>query len=228
MSWLDILFPRKCVGCGKEGGYVCKECEVGMWEEEQICPACARPSRYGLRHEYCRDKTMEGLICLWAYEGIVRKLIKGSKYNNYYFDYLKDDALHNWRIAQRPELTYFCRYLELKPIVVPVPLYAKREKERGFNQAEIISLSLSKSLSLPMEKLLVRLKDTGRQVGRTREQRLKVMEGAFTVNYKSQITNYKNILLVDDVWTTGATMRECARVLKNAGARQVGGLVLAR
>jgi competence protein ComFC len=227
MGILDLLFPKKCVGCGKEGGYVCEECEVGMWEEEQICPACARPSRYGLRHTYCKDKTMEGLVCMWAYEGIARKLITKAKYN-YYFDYLKDDTLQNWQVAHRPELTYFYRFLELKPVIVSVPLYAKREKERGFNQAEIISLSLSKSLSLPMEKLLVRRRDTGRQVGRTREQRLKVMEGVFAVNHKSQITNYKNILIVDDVWTTGATMRECARVLKKAGVRQVWGLVLAR
>ena len=226
MDWMDLVFPKKCVGCGHWGKYVCDSCEVGLWEEEQICPICARASRYGLRHTYCnRSPGLEGLTCLWAYEGIAQKIITKAKYN-YYYDFLGELLVNSPLFFARPEYTLFRRFLELKPVVVPVPLYFKREKERGFNQAQVISLSLSKSVRLGMKDCLVRVKDTGRQVGRGREERLKNMANAFALNPKFPIP--KNVLLVDDVWTMGATMNECSRVLIKAGAGRVWGFVLAR
>src|SRR3989344_1827847 len=102
--FLDLLFPKKCVGCGKMGEYVCNDCQVGMWEEEQL----------------------PGLTCLWAYEGLARKLISKAKYDGRY-DYLKF-LIFNFR-----------EFLKEKPVVVPVPLHENRLRERGFNQAEIIA-----------------------------------------------------------------------------------------
>ncbi len=169
---------------------------------------------------------MDGLTCFWTYEGLTRKLITKVKYN-FYFDYLREFIILNSELLKRTEFTYFNRYLELKPAAVPIPLFEKRLKERGFNQAEVIAKTLEKQWGLDTNNLLVRVKDTGRQVGRTREERLKAMEGAFEINHKSQISNDK-VLLVDDVWTTGATMREAAKVLKQTGTRRVWGLVLAR
>jgi len=229
MDLLDFIFPKKCVNCGAWGKYVCEKCEVGLWEEEQICPTCRQASRYGLRHSYCRQPWgMEGLTCLWAYEGIARKLIKQAKYKLYY-DYLSE-LLSSLSLSLRAEYSFFRRFLEEKPVVVPVPLWPKREKERGFNQAEVIArLFASRNSLLLNRNLLLRVKDTGRQVGRTREERLKAMEGAFQFkifNLKFKIP--EAVLLVDDVWTTGATMNECAKVLRQAGVRKVWGLVLAR
>src|SRR3989304_8658819 len=104
----DVVFPKKCVGCGKMGGYVCEKCDVGLWEEEQICPTCGRASRYGLRHQYCKEAwSMEGLTCFWAYEGIAQKLIKQAKYK-FYYDYLgellEDISV---RVSVRSEFAYF-------------------------------------------------------------------------------------------------------------------------
>src|SRR3990172_2608564 len=62
MDILDLIFPKRCINCGRWGRYVCEKCEVGLWEEEQICPRCCRRSRYGLRHKYCK-RVMEGLTC---------------------------------------------------------------------------------------------------------------------------------------------------------------------
>jgi ComF family protein len=229
VNLLDIVFPKKCEGCGKMGAYVCRECELGMWEEEQICPICCRPSRYGLRHVYCKQTwSMDGLICFWAYEGVAKKLVKNAKYK-YYFDYLKYSSQLTTQFLTRPEFTFFKQFITETSVMVPVPLFEKRLNERGFNQAEIIAKVLGRQWLFSTNNLLARVKDTGRQVGRTREERLMAMEGAF----KFKIENLKfkipeAVVLVDDVWTTGATMRECTRTLKKAGIKQVWGLVLAR
>jgi len=206
---------------------VCEECQVGMWEEEQICPTCCRNSRYGERHKHCRGE-LEGLTCLWAYEGIARKLITKAKYSGQ-FDVL-EFLISNFPFdsAQGEQFFYFKKFLETNPIIVPVPLHPKREKERGFNQATIVASLIANRYSLVVKNLLTRVKDTGRQVGKKREERLKAMSGAFELSRDTPYVIPNTILLVDDVWTTGATLRECAKVLRRGGAKQVWGLVLAR
>jgi ComF family protein len=176
---------------------------------------------------------------LWAYEGVARKLIKQAKYK-FYYDHLEGliNSLSQ-SLSQRTEFTYFNRFLEERPVIVPVPLWPRRERERGFNQAEVIGRLVASRWSLEMKNLLLRVRDTGRQVGRTKEERLEAMKGAFAINSKYEILKSKQIpnskfqfpksvLLVDDVWTTGATMNECTKVLKQAGVRRVWGVVLAR
>lgn len=208
-----------------------------MWEEEQICPGCGRNSRYGLRHKYCERKGyLEGLSCLWAYEGLTKNIIGRVKYKFKYDclgELLKDAKV---RVRERPEFDYLKRVLEKDPVVVPVPLSAAREKWRGFNQAEMAAEGTARELGLVKQSLLIRVKETGQQVGRSREERLKMMEGAFEINSKSVRTASKStnsqmpeeVLLIDDVWTTGVTMQECAKTLKRAGVGQVWGWVLAR
>lgn len=229
---LDLIFPKKCIGCGKMGGYVCGECSVGLWEEEQICPGCHRNSRYGVRHVYCKDLYgLDGLTCLWAYEGIAKKIIKKAKYK-YYFDVLEFLILNFNPVALREQfeinvpMTKFIEFLNTKPVVVPVPLHLVRERERGFNQAEVIGNLVARYWMLDTRSLLIRTKDIGHQVGRTRQERLKSVAGVFSL--KSNIYHLKSVLLVDDVWTTGATLSECCKILKQNGAKTVWGLVLAR
>lgn len=194
-----------------------------MWEEEQICPSCCRNSRYGLRHKYCKGD-IEGLTCLWSYNGITKKIISNAKYR-----YLYDQLGELVKLDERVELEFFRRFLEEKPIVVPVPLHPKRLRERGFNQAAVAASLFANRYSLIVDNLLVRIRETPQQVGRTREERLRAMEGAFRIsNYSNYSNSPKNILLVDDVWTTGATLRECAKTLKKAGVENIWGFVLAR
>lgn len=233
MGLKDLLFPKKCIGCGRMGSYICEGCSVGIWEEEQICPGCRRNSRYGLKHGKC-EGPLEGLTCLWAYEGLARKLIMKAKYKGYY-DYLGELlAANEQRAVSSPEFFYFNKYLEEKPVVVPIPLHPNRLRKRGFNQAEKIAVLVGNYWGLEVKNLIKRIIDTGQQVGRERSERLKVMEGAFQINKKlafdfTQDSQYsKGILLVDDVWTTGATLASAARTLKKAGVKKVWGFVLAR
>lgn len=206
---------------------MCANCELGLWEEEQICPICARPSRYGLPHTYCHQSyALDGLTCIWAYEGIARKIITRAKYN-FYFDLLGELFNRAGDIWERPEYSYWLRFLKDQPVVVPVPLHTARLRERGFNQAEVIGKLLARNLKLEIRNLLVKTRDTGHQVGRTRQERLAALEGAFQIS-KSKVQIPPAVLLVDDVWTTGSTLSECAKVLKKAGVKKVWGLVLAR
>jgi competence protein ComFC len=227
MKLLDLLFPKKCIGCGKFGGYVCDECQVGIWEEDQICPVCTRNSRYGLRHKYCQKPYyLDGVSCFWAYEALARKLIIKAKFN-YYFDYLSELIVNSSELLVRPEYTELAWFISQNPTTVPIPLHPKRLRERGFNQAEIIARHLSKIFGLPMAPMLQRTKNTDHQVGKSRSERLKNLEDAFQLNYiKHKLPTH--VLLVDDVWTTGSTMSECAKTLKKGGVKKVWGLVLAR
>lgn len=118
------------------------------------------------------------------------------------------------------------QYNELSgSVVIPVPLHLNRLASRGFNQAELLAREVAERLNLSCQLLLARSKDTTSQVYLTREQRLGNVRGAFVA--KGDVEN-KRILLIDDVITTGATLEECARALKQARARQVWALVVAR
>jgi ComF family protein len=109
--------------------------------------------------------------------------------------------------------------------VLPVPLFSKKKSQRGFNQAEVIARAALKHMGRPERFELVvrgfaRLRDTGSQIGLSRHQRRKNLRGAFAVTDRASMMG-RNILLVDDVYTTGATASECARVLRRAGAGRV-------
>ncbi|MEK7164141.1 MAG: ComF family protein [Patescibacteria group bacterium] len=203
MNFLDFLFPKKCIGCGRLGEYVCETCSVGMWEEEQL----------------------PGLTCLWAYEGLARKLISKAKYDGRY-DYIKELVIRSQELVKRKEFHNFRKFLETRPIVVPVPLHKNRLRERGFNQSLVIAKTVCEVWHLELNDCLIRVKDTGHQVGRTRSERLKALKNAFTLRPESCVLN--SVLLVDDVWTTGATMNECKKTLLKAGVKKVWGFVLAR
>ena len=198
---------------------------MGLWEEEQICPVCRRASRYGLKHKYCHATYgLDGLICLWAYDGVARTIIKKAKYK-YFFDQLK--FLIDLIDLNNSQYSNFQKFLKTKLVVVPVPLHEKRYRERGFNQAEVIGNLVSRNWKLETRNLLVRTRDTGHQAGRSRSERLLALENSMKIgNWKLEIP--RAVLLVDDVWTTGATMSECCKILKQNGAQQVWGLVLAR
>ncbi len=121
-----------------------------------------------------------------------------------------------------------CGRLALYPIVVPVPLHRTRHRSRGFNQAELIARHAAKRLGLEVSTaVLIRRRDTVSQVGLSREERIANMSDAFRVPHKDAVKD-RTIVLVDDVMTTGATLSECARALKKAGAKQVLAATVAR
>jgi ComF family protein len=129
------------------------------------------------------------------------------------------------------ELLKTARIRELlagQPVLVPVPLHPRRRRERGFNQSELVAAALAARTALSVcAGALVRRKDTAPQAGLTAAERRRNVAGAFAVRQRPRIAG-QVVVLVDDVWTTGATARACARILREAGAREVRLLSLAR
>ena len=212
---LDILFPKFCIGCGREGKYICDRCNIFTSEAE---PIYFQQEKYGL----------DSLISVWEYEGLMKKAIHQIKYQGV-ADIIKELMSSVILSPQAKNLGELPRdpSLRSRMTVTYVPMYKKREKKRGFNQARIIAQELAKKTGLEVVSLLKKIKDTKPQMELNQEERLKNIKGCFELIELTE-TRVSEVLLVDDVYTTGATMRECAKVLKKAGIEKVYGFVLAR
>ena len=219
-SALNLLFPLSCVVCGRDGSYLCPGCEPELPRlEEPYCQRCADPDEERVC-DWCRAQppAFDGVRAPYLMEGAVRDMVHSFKYQN-----LR---------AAAPELgQLLSAYLDSSPIraevVVPVPLHPRRERERGYNQAELLARELSKRTRLPMgSHSLRRLRNTPPQVSvRSPDERKRAVQGAFECI--SDIGGQR-VLLIDDVVTSGSTMSACATALKAGGARSVWGLALAR
>lgn len=238
---LELFFPTFCCGCQKEGIYLCEDCKTTLEISEfQYCLCNKNPIKINLElNKYgkcskCFDKKLSGLYFALPYKerALTRKLIHQFKYQPYIKDLAKTFAL---LLAEH----FFISGLSLQAesnkedvwsnsILIPIPLDRKKIKNRGYNQAEELAKELSKILRIPvLSDILVKIKTTRSQIelsGKEREQNLK---GAFVIKTPSEITG-KKIFLIDDVYTTGATMEECTRILKWVGVKQVWGIVIAR
>ncbi len=136
--------------------------------------------------------------------------------------------IHNLKRTENPLLKVATGLKPGTTFIVPIPLSKKRLKERGFNQSEEIAKELSKFLEIPMaSNVLLKIKETLPQVELSKNGREENIKGVFVVRIKDPIKE-KNILLVDDVLTTGSTLAEAARCLKDAGAKHVWGITVAR
>lgn len=221
MNVLDLLFPKFCLGCGKWGSYVCSSCFLNIHQIPYLkCPVCNRASVDGCTHLRCKKRFgIDRLISFFPYTGIVQKAIKTIKYRYAYN--VAGDLL---RFASLPELPK-------KSVFVPIPLHPSRSRLRGFNQAEIIARVLSKRVDIPVRTdILKRIRKTVPQVDmKNREDRLSNMKGVFVVNKGILPSVQQNtLILVDDVYTTGATMQSACEALKRAGVKTVWGLTIAQ
>lgn len=192
-----------------------------------ICLVCNKNTLDGLTHPGCRGKySIDGVFAGIAYKGIVKKLIYNFKYKPYLSD-LKESLteLFYESIIQQE---IFQNVYKITPVLVPIPLHAKRLRERGYNHAKLLAEGLSGKLNLQVIDVLRRTKDTKSQFGLKLKDRKENISGAFSLSPNIPITQFPNILLVDDILTTGSTLLEAARVLKRHGVKKVWGLTLAR
>lgn len=217
MSIVDLIFPKICVGCGMEGEYICCRCREKMQKPEQICPMCGKASLEGWVHPRCRKKNgIERLMIGLSYSGVVQGCLKKVKYKS------------SWEIVEYLfNLTDFGQMIDF--VVVDVPMWRGKERERGFNQAQVLAKLFSVRYKVPNISALVRVRPTLPMFGLSKSERKDNIESAFGVikDAETMLTGGK-VVLIDDVWTTGATMRECARILKQVGVREVCALALAK
>jgi competence protein ComFC len=238
MNFLDFLFPKRCVGCGKIGKYFCDRCvsKVRIIQtNEAICPVCEKPAIDGATHPGCKTRySIDGLTSFFRYDSVTKKAIKSIKYR-----FVSSLAEEFVSLIPDSSFSQITMNDERLTVFVPIPLHPSRLRERGFNQAEIFGKILAKRLHIVMNtNMLHRTKKTTPQVEmRDRKTRLKNMDGVFAIspNFdKSQLElrNVKNsklqIVLFDDVFTTGATMRAAASILRHHGVQSVWGVTIAR
>jgi ComF family protein len=207
---LDLVFPHSCLSCGKI--------------DEQWCPRCmssliATPLEL-IERPFLGD--VRGyVVATGLHEAILRQAVHALKYNHV--------ELIVRPLAQR--LTHALAELEWQPdVIIPVPLHHQRLQERGYNQAGLIAKALAAEYGLPCwQHALKRVRHTRTQVGLTQSERRLNMRDAFkcakSTKIPHPITN-RVILLVDDVYTTGATLSACAAVLQATGAKHIYGLTL--
>jgi len=225
---LDIFFPKFCVGCGKEGIYLCEDCKSCLEISEQVFCLCEKPNRLiqNGKCNKCKFKKLDGLYLAVSYKNqLVKKIIHQFKYE----PLIKElsESLTDLIITHFLLLNKVDDFWKDK-ILIPIPLYITKLKRRGFNQAEEIAKNLSNAFKAPLlNDCLIKIKETPAQMELSEKERKENLKGAFEVKEKERIKNQK-IILIDDVYTTGATMEEAAKILKEAGAKEVWGIVIAR
>lgn len=226
----NALFPKYCFGCHKIGTYICPMCESKLRPvSKDICAYCARASYFGLTHPGCyAESRLDGLISFYYYSPLARRLIKAIKYR------LVTDAISDLCNTISDEtVTKLFFYNSVAPhaTFIPVPLHTKRLALRGFNQSAQLALYFSKKLSIRYDDALIeRIKNTKPQAQlKTTRERFLNIKGAFAlVHGATSHVHDGNFILVDDVWTSGSTIKEMGRVLKKNGANRVYALTLVR
>lgn len=226
---LNVLFPKLCVNCGKEGDYICNKCDLFISESILICPVCGNSSPSGETHSNCVNKYgLDGLISIWDYDGLVKKLIYKVKYDNV-TDIITMFIKKTFGLIAKDHdrfSTFLSFVNSSNTHITYVPMYVRRAKRRGFNQSEIIARQIGSIFCHKRVKLLNRLINTKSQTGLDKKERLQNIKDSFVLNRDKHIS--RNVLLIDDIFTTGATMHECCKILKQAGAQRVWGFTLAK
>lgn len=214
-KFLNLIFPPKCGFCGEittSEHFICKDCyDLSTQKYVNRCSFCGKISDEGKCSE-CEKKIL-------YYE----KLIFCSEYTEEF-----KQKIHQYKFSDKKYLYHFFTELlyeriknETFDIIVPVPISRERYKERGYNQAGLIAKKLSYMLEKPYNSdVLVKIKNSERQSMQGFSERQKSVKNVFEVADILEVRD-KEVLLIDDVFTTGSTANECSRVLKNAGAKNI-------
>lgn len=231
-NWLsDIIFPVRCIGCRKFGNYVCRSCLGAISIKKSFeCIGCKRNTPFGQTCYLCaKVNAVDQLLIVADYKNpLVEKTIKFLKYK-----FIRD-LEQPLTILMRRYLKWFTldkkfNVFESGPLLIPVPLHPRRLNWRGFNQSELLAKNIADTFQMEMaDDIIERTINVTPQVDiKEREERLKNLSGIFKIINKEKLTG-RAVLLIDDVCTTGATLNECAKVLKANGATKVVALVIAR
>lgn len=226
-SLLDFIFPKRCVGCKKFGEYLCSNCFAKIsFAQKYFCGVCGHASYNGLTHPKCESKySIDGVFPILNYHGLLKKILYQYKYNPHLSDltYVLGDFLYEGFIQNE----ILMKEMQRKECAfIAVPLHAKRQKTRGYNQSGLLTEYVSKKLEIKyVSSILVRNKNTIPQFRLPKSERHENIKGAFEIIKKETIRGV-TVFLIDDITTTGATLLECANILKRNGAEKVYGIAL--
>lgn len=218
---VDWLYPPHCAGCGKVGFRWCADCQTKVVEiHHPYCHKCGIPTKGEKICVNCatNDPYFEAIRAYAFYQEPLRNALHRLKYH-------RDIALGD--IFALPLINLVHRLAWDIDLITAVPLGVVRLKERGYNQSSLLAYPLSLAIRIPYRgKALNRVRETESQVNLSLQERQENVSDAFQAN--RDLVAGKNVLVVDDVTTTGSTLNACAKALKIAGANHVYGLTLAR
>jgi len=212
---LDLFFPKKCLGCEKHNTYLCEECFKKISNNGWVSLNCQK--EFGL----------DRIISAAGYvDPLTRDLIKALKYG---FARELAKPLSRLIIKHLESISFISTISINSTLIIPVPLHSRRLHERGFNQAELIAQEIADYFQLPMKTdILKRIRPTQRQADlKDNKERKNNIKDAFKINDFEPIEG-KVVLLIDDVITSGATLSEAGKILKQSGAKEVWALTVAR
>ena len=220
---IDILFPQFCFSCGREGEYLCEDCQATL----EIS---------GFHQKYPTQNLQDLYFAINYQNPLIKKLIQKFKYTPFVKELAKTFSsliiTHFQLMDNKPDFFYPVRDRRSSNgagfVIMPVPLEKRKLRWRGFNQTKELAKELSQFLKIPLiDDVLIKIKETHPQVELSDELRKENIKGVFSCQNSEKIRGRK-ILLIDDVYTTGSTMEECAKILKTAGTKEIIGIVIAR
>lgn len=208
---LDILFPKSCHICSKEGTYLCSRCKKLFKRNLPECYKCRRISKNFVTHKKCKDtSSLDSIFVCWEYNSLSSKILKRYKYS-----YVKDisETLSSFFIEEVRNSEYL-DFLK-DSLITTVPISGKRLRERGFNQLSYLANSFCSTFNFDLnEEILFKIEDTEHQAMKDKEERTEISSSSFLVNEDINLKNYKSITIIDDVITTGSTLESIARCLR--------------
>jgi len=229
---LDMIYPIRCPVCGEivlpKGQKICTVCQQKLqYIKEPRCKKCSKPIEYE-EQEYCSDCSRKEYhfdkgYAVWVYDEAMKHSIANFKYHS-----KKEYAKF---YIQEVVRLYSEKIRILAPdVIVPVPIHRSKYQERGYNQADLLAKGIGRELGIPViSHLLLRNKKTLPQKKLSDKERLRNLSEAFQFNEKA-VCSYQGeiarVLLVDDIYTTGATIEACSMVLRVAGINKVYFMIL--
>ena len=217
---LDLLYPPRCVGCGQVGTLYCSACRHAVpLILPPVCPRCGRPQPRGDPCARCAAHPLQiaGIRSVAFFDGTLRKAIHEFKYR-----YVRELALPlgDMLVSAWPSV------LLPADVILPVPLHARRQRARGYNQAALLAERLGRALGIPVANdALIRHRNTPSQTQLDAVRRRQNVAGAFSC--RGSGVDGRRVLLIDDVCTTGSTVEACGLALQAGGAQSVWALTLA-
>jgi Predicted amidophosphoribosyltransferases len=227
----SLFYPPACAVCARPVGkteYLCGPCQKKAQRIiPPFCAKCSEPFAGAISGSFtcgnCAHRKLQFDAAVSAYRsrGVVRFLILQFKYNRQL--HLRH-PIGRWLMEAMADPRLQQKGFDL---IVPVPLHPARVRERGFNQAELLARMLAEELRIPLSSALQRVRYTTTQTAFDRTDRMENLRNAFRLRRKGSMRELR-VLLVDDILTTGSTLSECARVLREAGAHSVYAVTAAR
>ena len=207
---VSLIYPPVCAFCGKiDESYLCKNCRKILYKLEKV-----HINKY-------KNKYFYEHIYMFKYEDYIREKIINYKFNDkpYYYKTFAIIFITNKKM---------CDILKSYDIIIPVPIHNKRRKQRGYNQTELISKELARKFAnLEYMDILTKSKNTKPQSILNKEQRVENAKNLYVIKEKIDL-EHKKILIFDDIYTTGSTANECAKILKELRPKKIGILTIAK